>query len=96
MELKLGICPNVIKKAQDIPHEMPLGHSQCHLVGQNSKQYHPEDDWRAINGGPVATEKTAVVWTCLEDASPLPPGTTCTKQTKWKEMTSRWSTPALV
>ena len=24
--------------------EMPLGHSQCHLVEQNSKQYHPGDD----------------------------------------------------
>ena len=61
--------------------EMPPGHSQCHLVRQNSKQYHPGDDWRAINGGTVATEKTAVVWTCLEDASPSPPETTCAKQT---------------
>ena len=48
---------------------MPPGHSQHHLVGQNSKQYLPGHDGRAINGGPVAKGKTAVLWTCLEDAA---------------------------
>ena len=36
-------------------------HPWCHLVGQNAEHYHPREDWGAISGGAVATEKVAVI-----------------------------------
>ena len=42
-------------------------------VGQNAEHHHPRENQGATSGGPVATEKGAVVWTCVEDANPSSP-----------------------